>query len=238
MKINYMIACSSHRAHRDIDSTPPGHEVLRTHLKQLLLTNLDNLTQITILRALPLERGRFSKEYWDINNHIKELRSRCKVEIYNVKDYWWSYSTWIQGINFYKENFDYYILIEDDFYPEHKDFVNILIRKHQEHLPNGGYLGSFYHCNHIALSNGIVDANTALEGFSKFKDPIKELAPAAQVLFGQLFFKDKMADYTDEFRVLTYQGNTVQELTSLKKGERSEIDIINPIQFLFTDHKF
>jgi hypothetical protein len=124
------------------------------------------------------------------------------------------------------------VLIEDDFYPANFNFVDIIVSKHHKYLPNGGYLGSYLHEKQImAVCNGIVDAKSAVEGFAKYANPINELAPGAQTLFGTLFFGDKLADYTEDYRTLRW-ANRIYELYHYNTGSRS-VDIFNPIQYLF-----
>jgi hypothetical protein len=60
MKVNYLLVACSHRAYRDLDTMPLGRDVLKLHLQQLLKTDLSKLEQLTIVRPLPLERGKFA----------------------------------------------------------------------------------------------------------------------------------------------------------------------------------
>jgi hypothetical protein len=237
-KVNYLVCACSYRACRDINGFPPGKEVLRLHLEQLLTTDLTALAQITIVRPLPLDRCPGAMDYWTLAAPvIEKLRAILPVEELDVQDMWWSYTAWTQAIQLYNSAFDYYILMEDDFYPAHPDFVNILIRKHTELLPDGGYLGSFCHIKHMALSNGICDSKTILEGLTKYLNPLDQLCGGPQVYFSQKFFGEKLADYTDEFRCLTFVGDVRELDHSLNLN--NTIDLINPIQFLCTglNHK-
>jgi hypothetical protein len=233
MSVNYLLAASSHRANR-WEGAYKGKLALKLHLEQLAKTDLLELSQITIIRALPLYREKEAvyKEYWDIKQQIKELK--CRVEFLDVPDSWFSYSSWIHAIKKFGNMFDYYVLIEDDFYPARLNFVSELIKKHKELLPLGGYLNSFTALDHAAVSNGFVNAQAFIKAVNKHEDPIEAISPAAQVLFSDLF--DHFDDYTDEYRCLRY-GDGIVELTHDKKLNITK-DMFNPLQCLFLDYPF
>lgn len=224
-KVNYLIACSSHRAPKTDASCIPGKDVLKRHMDQLRLVDTSKLSQITIIRALPLERHgkEISAEYWDINT----TGLSCPVVFLDVQDAYFSYSSWVLAMRKHRREFDYYIMIEDDYYPAHKDFVDILIDIHAEKLPQGGYLNS-YTTDLAAVSNGICDCHTAMQNIDR---PVSELAPGAQTLFGKLYFDNKMADYTDQYRTLFWGGPGLVN-QSHTFGLNLTEDLINPIQFL------
>lgn len=224
MKVNYMIAACSARSDK-IDSTgESGVDTLKKHLRELAKTNLDALSQITIIRTLPLERNVMSAPYWDIAAEIQNLK--CSVVFFNTEDRYWSYSSWIRAIQHYRDQFDYYILMEDDYYPAIPNFVDELIRIHQEKLPDGGYLCSFA-TDIAAVSNGIVDTATALANLDSRANPVEDLAPGAQTLFSEIVASGQLADYTDQYRTLFWGG-----AGQVKQSHNPTTDLIRPIQYL------
>ena len=235
-KINYLIACASHRAGKfpNYGNGIAGKDVLRLHIEELLKTDTSRLSQVTVIRALPLIRNaeytEECEEYWDVIPLLNELE--CTVKFLDVPDAWFSYSSWIHAGAYYLNNFDYYILCEDDYYPVHPNFMDELVKLHQKKLPNGGYLASFA-TDHGAVSNGIVDAKSFVEGINRYKHPIKAVAGAAQINFTTKFF-DNLAGFLPEFRCLGWFGNDVTEINYHDRIETSGKDIFLPIQSLGT----
>jgi len=229
-RVNYLIAACSYRTCKDDGSGIQGKDVLRLHLEQLAKTNTKDIDQVTIIRALPLDRCPGSMEYWNLGNLPKKLGCPCMY--LDVPDMYFSYSSWIQAIMSFKDTFDYSILIEDDYYPSNEDFVKILIRLHQEKLPKGGYLNGYTVGEPFriaAVSNGICDTETFLKGIKKHPTP-ECLSQGAQQYFGYEYFDNQLADWTDQYRTLFWNGHLVNEThdPSLILTE----DIINPIQYL------
>lgn len=228
-RVNYLIAAAAHRV-----KYPYGKDILRLHLEELGKTNTEDLSQVTVLRTLPLERDqRYSaetKHYWDIDASIKNIK--CPVVTLDVTDMYFSYSSWVQACQHYLEDFDYYVLIEDDYYPSKEDFVKILIDLHKKKLPNGGYLNSFTAYGHAAVSNGLVDSKTFCEGIRKYT--IEEvLSQGAQMYFGK-FFDNKLADYVDQYRTLFSSSQTNE---THDPSLDLKIDIFRPIEYLIFGEK-
>ena len=227
-RVNYLIACSSHRVNRIDSSGSLGKDALRNHLQELAKTNTSRLAQVTIIRALPLTRNDDAAFYWDIEEASKGIV--CPIKTLDVQDRYFSYSSWMHAVRKYRNEFDYYIMIEDDYYPSLPNFVDELIRIHTEKLPNGGYLNSFT-TDIAAVSNGICDTKTILECVDSYRDPIEELAGGSQNLFGKVCFNNKLADYTDQYRTLFWGGpGMVNETHDLSLNLTT--DIFRPIQYL------
>lgn len=232
-KINYMIAACSSRVTAVTSHNILTKDILHLHLEQLAKTDTSKLSQITILRTLPLIfNGNFAKEsnyYWDVANLFSKFA--CPVVFLDVQNRYFSYSSWITGCLTYGDKFDYHVLIEDDYYPAHKDFVSILLDIHTKKLPNGGYLNSFT-TDQPAVSNGFVDTKTFLEGIHAAKpDPYTAISGSAQVSFGVVLFGKKMCDYTDRYRTL-FKSNSLIEETHDPNLSFKE-DIFNPIEYLY-----
>lgn len=222
-----MIAASSHRTGRK-DGLLLGEDILSLHLQELLKTNTKNLSQVTLLRTLPLVRNdpKLARKYWDVNHLLGQLD--CDVEVLDVDDAYYSYSSWMRGCEKYGDKFDYHILIEDDYYPTHPDFVPVLIDLHLEKLPTGGFLCGFI-SDCPAVSNGIIDAKTFIEGSKK--NYLQILSQGAQTYFGTLF-DNKIADYTDRYRCLFKSTEIFNETHD--KNSKLTTDIFCPIEYLFT----
>jgi hypothetical protein len=233
IKINYLIAASSHRASR-YEGNYKGEYALRWHFRELVKTNTNTLSQVTLIRTLPLVRQfpGAAKRYWDAGPWDRLLE--CPLVKIDIPDVWFSYSSWMQVVAEYGLSFDYYILIEDDYYPVLPNFAEVLVELHKKKLPNGGYLNAYTALKHAANSNGIIDSKTFVSTLQRYKNPIKAIEGAAQVKFSQLF--DNICDWTDEYRTLMYIGNNIREL-SHNKDLSNKIDIFCPIQYLGTKEK-
>lgn len=229
-KINYLLAAASHRAGKidDYGNGVAGKDVLKLHLDQLLKTDTSALEQLTLIRATPLARNgeEVSKYYWDVQDRLDALQ--CPTVIVDVPDQWWSYSSWIRTAAMFRTAFDYYILIEDDYYPSRSDFAQCLVAEHKKKLPNGGYLNSFT-TDHAAVSNGIVDAASFIAGIDQYENPCSALASGAQRNFGREYFKT-MADYTDSYHGL-FWGGRILSMQHEGLPPPTEL-IISPIQMV------
>ncbi len=232
-RINYLLAASSHRIGK-AGGGFPAKEGLRTHLRELAKTNTKDLAQVTILRALPLIRnGDYEADtayYWDI-----DTRSiKCPVVVLDVPDYCFSYSSWVQALTRWRTEFDYYILIEDDYYPAHPAFAEILAAEHRRKLPDGGLLAGFA-TDHAACVNGIVDSATFVRCLDRLGRAGTLAACRGQDTFGQVFCDDRLSDYTDRYRTL-FASTGVVELTH--DPERAfTVDLIRPLEYLVTGEK-
>jgi len=234
MKINYLIAASAHRVKLNAGYGIESKKILNMHLDQLVKRDASSLAQVTILRALPLIRYdnkiRESKEYWDIKRNSN--RVQCPVKKLDFPDAHFSYGMWIRAMQRYVNEFDYYILIEDDYYPAIDNFAEILVDLHQRKLPSGGYLNSFTAGDCAAVSNGICDSASVIKGLKALDDPLDAISAGAQSLFGPTLFGENMTDYTDEYRTL-FNNRTIVEETH-DENLNLKTDIFNPIQYLGT----
>lgn len=239
-RINYLLAACAHRVGRG-GSAFPGKECLRAHLHELAKTDTSQLAQITIIRALPLIRnGNFRRAtgyYW--NARAVDAQFRCPIVTLDVKDHCFSYSSWVQAIMRWRTEFDYYILIEDDFYPSHPQFVERLIAEHTRKLPQGGFLCGFA-TNHAASANGIVDSITFVKSLDKLSDPVLE-SGKGQGDFARTFCDDRVTDYTDRYRCLS-PSNEIVELVHVNRDNvllypvMTE-DLIRPLEYLLTGER-
>lgn len=229
MKVNYVIGASAHRVNRDPAGGVVGKDHLRWHLEALSEINTEDLAQVTIVRATPLDRGPGSDEYWDVTEAASKLK--CPVVNLDVPDMWFCYSSWLHAGMEYRNEFDYYVLAEDDYYLALKDAVPVLIDIHTRKLPDGGHLCGYFR-DHAAVGSGIVDGPTFIKAIDQYENPLQELNPGAQRYFSYAFFPDKTADYVDEYRCL-FNSNQIIELYRDPSLGLTR-DIFRPIQYLVT----
>lgn len=231
-RINYLIAACSHRVGKT-GYLFPGQEVLRVHLRELAKTDTQNLTQITVLRTLPLVRTgdvANSNYYWDVDL----TQFKCHVEVMDVTDYYFSYSSWVQAIARWRSTFDYYVLTEDDYYAAHPRFAEVLVEEHRRLLPDGGYLNGFT-TDHAAVSTGMVDSRTFLKNLDALADPI-DACKESQRGFGQVFCGNQLADWTDRYRCLySIHRDVIEQVHDLSRA--CEEDVFRPVEYLITGEK-
>lgn len=240
--VNYLLAASSHRIGKE-NVLFPSKEILRAHLTELAKTNTHALAQITILRAMPLERdanfAEDARDYWNVEELFQLMK--CPVVVLDVKDVCYSYSSWVQAVMKWRTAFDYYVLMEDDYYPAHPRFVEILLAEHNKKLPSGGYLNGFT-TNHAASSNGMVDSATMVASLDKLANPV-EMSKVGQAGFGSVFCGDRLADYNDTYRCLFPMNTHIVELVHgdaenqplygrRATDEPVRLDLIRPIEYL------
>lgn len=190
ISVNYVIAtyagCSKNRERFDKGITP---FTLQLHLDKLieLLSTTSIIKQITITK--PKVDVHYSyKEYYDIQDKIDmiEKKFNIPVEIIDMDNYSTgvSYSQYRRAFQDYP-NFDFYILMEDDWIPIQKEFDILLIREWEERFPShnsNAYLCLWYSTGmrrisniygiteykaHAAISVGII-SNKALTELSKW----------------------------------------------------------------------
>src|SRR5690606_1215615 len=115
--------------------------------------------------------------FYDINLETRKTLDTKLMEL-RVPNQYQSYGQWINFLNM-GFDYDYYILMEDDYVPASYDFVDKLIEQHQKKLPGGGLLCSYtsniaeWYPQHAAVSNSIVDGKTFKEVTKIYKDPLQ-----------------------------------------------------------------
>ena len=229
-KVNYLIAAAAHREYRpQSEFRVKGADILRLHLEQLALTDTSKLAQITLIRIWPDINNIQLSNYWSIDEQVEKLK--CPFVILDVPNECISYGAYIRAVQKYQNNFDYYVIMEDDYYPVLPDFVDILLNLHNKFFLKGGYLNSLTAREWAAISNGIIDSQTFLNAINKVKDPISFVAKAPQINFSYLFAPN-LADYLDYYRSLfmRFEGQILWEEYRELLGHTQ--DLINPIEYL------
>lgn len=190
MKINYIIATWSGKqwinsngcgTKRELDSN--SEQVLRIHLEHLLSLK-HTLTQITIVKPDNPDPQNVYPEYYNIDDLL--LQFTCKVEWLSCKNFAFSYGQWLKAYRCYKNEFDYYIFVEDDTVANLDYFDQKLVSLYKSQ--KSSYLcglasskGSYPH--HAMISYGIISSLNLEDMFSRWdQKPLEQ--------FGQLF-RDK-----------------------------------------------
>jgi len=222
MKINYIIATwNGSRVKPNVDMVY-YESVLKNHIKQLgRLKN--HINKITIMRPRSSVKNNYYKI--DLNSNIK---------IVDCKNEYQSYGQWLIALEKFIDDYDYHILIEDDYVPACDNFDEKLITLYEE----GTYLCSLvgedksanlpFHCR---ISNGIISSNTIrnliknIEYLNWFKT-----GDVPQIQFSKLLIDNgiSLVDYSSKYIVEYYALGTITNY-GLESGEK----IFTPIQKQF-----
>jgi len=153
------------------------------------------------------------------------------------RDNWgYSYASWWHAYLLYKDNFDYYIFLEDDYMFMQNDFDSYLISKFK--AEGCSYLCSFIRDNprHAGVSNGIADYKTLADAEQKLGHilpgfPTKMFPGAgirSQLLFSESLLKiGSLADFSGDYRI---PFNHADKLVFY--GKLDGKDLIIPLQFV------
>lgn len=209
-KINYIIAtwAGNRRA--------PNNNYLRHHLLKLLSLK-HNLAQITIVK--PIFNG-YNSCYYEVDDLIKKFD--CKVVVLErYSNEGQSYGQLFFAYETFKDEFDYYIFIEDDYLPNIDNFDSLLKHEYEIQKVNG-YLCSFAEktadCpdGGCSVSNGIISTKYMEEIYKKNDSPIKRIDGnegymchqnfASLIFESGLFFKDFASNYR-----VPYYGTSIIE---------------------------
>jgi len=124
MKINYVIG-SYEGINKRKHLYPKAKDILTEHIEKIKSLK-NNLTQITIVK--PECQGEKIEGYYDnIDKDIVFL----ECENYGI-----SLGQWLKAYYEYRDNFDYYIFIEDDYCPNIDNFDEILLKKYKQKFTN------------------------------------------------------------------------------------------------------
>jgi hypothetical protein len=226
------------------------------HTQLLVLHNLllqkapKYLSQITVVCPQPKKmphRHYYNKDVW--TNLFSSVGVRIVYLDYLGDNINSSYDQWIQGYLTYPD-FDYYILMEDDycFDPTLVHFDEILVNRYNSLVEktNGvGYLCTLGHhalCKelHAAISNGILNRKT----FETIGPDILRRFYAyaksnyCQMAFSYLFLRNKqripILSMHEEYRALFWETNQNKMKEFMTKPNVKKRMII-PIQYLTSD---
>jgi hypothetical protein len=130
MKINYVIATYAGVGKRK-HKYPLVKNVLKEHLSKILFLE-NNISQITVMKAHC--SGKKIKGYYDIEDIIS--KSSIPIKVIECKNFGYSNGQWLKAYEIYKDTFDYYIFVEDDYCPNINFFDKILIDCYKIQFPN------------------------------------------------------------------------------------------------------
>lgn len=220
-KINYVIASWSG------DRTVYRNDYLHKHLQHL--SKLDhNLSQITI--GHPFNKKE-SKGYLE---ECLSIKQSCTVVVMDQENIGISYGQYARAYNKFRTEFDWYIFIEDDYFPVIDNFDNELIDMYKEKktdvLCSLDYTEKYK--KHMAISNCIIHSNVLETIYTKHKGiPIfnNRNIYLIQIQFSNLFSSNNfvICDYLYRYRSLFYNS---------KKKEIEEYKNICPNDIIVPYH--
>ena len=128
MKINYVIATYNGKGKRR-HSHPLPKDVLRTHLEKLK-ASMEVIDQVTIMMA---ESPNYYKDYYDISGIASQFT--IPIEMVECENYGYSTGQWLKAYELFRDKFDYYMFIEDDYCPGMHGFDRYLVRLYKHIFP-------------------------------------------------------------------------------------------------------
>jgi RimJ/RimL family protein N-acetyltransferase len=210
LKVNYVITTWSG------NRRSPNLKYLKDHLLNLLSLK-HNLSQITIVK--PIVDG-CDMSYYDIDSIVDKFN--CDVKILEKYDNnGQSYGQFFYAYEKYKNEFDYYIFVEDDYMVDIDFFDEILVNEYKDQNVNG-FLCSYsgVHPNFpkgaCSVSNGLISSIFLSKVYDFYPNPINTINNkfgwVCHVNFAEMMkgcdFEFK--DFAHKYRV-PYFGNKVIE---------------------------
>lgn len=205
MKVNYLIATWAGNRH----TSKPDY--LKVHVNRLFELK-HNIDQVTIIRPL----GSDNDDFYDIGEDLLS-----KVTIINRPANDRSYGQFIYAYQQYTDQFDYYIIVEDDYCPNIDHFDSILIREIEEK-------GVDYLCGkwgtqsrmdppRCIMNQGIVKASAFKNMLEKCDPVFPPMGPAdgtEQQIFSDYFTNNGLTigDYSDKYPVI-FWSKTIMYFT-------------------------
>jgi RimJ/RimL family protein N-acetyltransferase len=209
-KVNYVITTWSGPRRE------PNLSYLKNHLLNLLSLK-HNLSQITIVK--PIVDG-CNMSYYEVDNLISKFN--CDVKILEKYDNMGqSYGQFFHAYETYKNEFDYYIFVEDDYMVDIDHFDKILVSEFVEQKVDGflcSYSGSTPGdpIGGASISNGIISTNSMSKIYDIFPNPIQKINDQegymCQMNFSKLIWESNLhfKDISKKYRV-PYFGTYVIE---------------------------
>lgn len=117
--LNYVIATYNGKCNR-MHKYPSPNDVLRCHLKKIYSYN-HSISQITIMK--PTSEN-YYEGYYDLDDIIDLFD--IPVEIVECENFGYSGGQFLKAYEIYKDKFDYYIFLEDDYCPGMNNFDTII----------------------------------------------------------------------------------------------------------------
>lgn len=249
IRINYVIATfsgiSPRRERVDKGITP---STLQLHLQHLipLLPSCTMVKQITIVRP-HVDTHQKYQDYYDISTYVDHIENTIgiPVKIIDINNYTTgvSYSQYRHTYSAYPD-FDFYMLLEDDWVPVQHMFDKILLdawsAKYKTTSDNG-YLCMWYPTNtnypHAAISVGII-SKVALETLHAHL-PLSHELPQYEFSVTLVKLGTTITDYSengDKWRILFWDTN-FGSIFDYSYGAPAKECLIAPLQVILKDEK-
>jgi ribosomal protein S18 acetylase RimI-like enzyme len=209
-KVNYVITTWSGPRRE------PNLSYLKNHLINLL-TLKHNLSQITIVKPIVED---CNMSYYEIDALINKFN--CDVKILEKYDNMGqSYGQFFHAYETYKNEFNYYIFVEDDYMVDIDHFDKILVYEFVSQEVDG-FLCSYSGLtptNHIggaSISNGIISTNSMSKIYDTFPNPIQNINDQegymCQINFSELIWKSNLhfKDISKKYRVPYFGTNIIE----------------------------
>ena len=129
MKINYVIASYNGKCKRT-HKYPTMNDVLKYHIKKVVELTSSNI-QITIMKA---KSENFYPNYYNIEDIQKT--TNIPIILIDCENFGYSGGQWLKAYEIFKNEFDYYIFVEDDYCPNMINYEDILIDSFINKFPN------------------------------------------------------------------------------------------------------
>ena len=126
--INYVIATYNGMCKRKHKSPLPQN-VLRCHLEKLVSLQ-HTLSQITIMKA---ESENYYKDYYTIESILTKFT--IPVKQIECENYGYSMGQWLKSYELHKNEFEYFLFVEDDYCPNIDNFDKLLVDSYTRKFP-------------------------------------------------------------------------------------------------------
>ncbi|KAL1526865.1 hypothetical protein AB1Y20_015556 [Prymnesium parvum] len=131
-RVHYVIASFEGYTKRTHYYPPPG-KVLCLHLDQLCALS-HALAQVTVVQAESSGCARTTAGYYSSCKH--HFEGNPLVQVQRCENYGYSMGQWLKVYETYRDAFDYYLFMEDDYCPTMHHFDATLVRIYQRKFPN------------------------------------------------------------------------------------------------------
>ena len=141
MSINYVIATynggngpsvkGTARGPGRMHKVPLPKDVLKIHLKKIIELST-KISQITIMKA---SSSNFYPDYYDIGAIAKT--TEIPIKIIECENFGYSGGQWLKAYEIFRNKFDFFLFMEDDYCPNMLNYEDILINAFKIKFPNG-----------------------------------------------------------------------------------------------------
>jgi hypothetical protein len=134
-----------------------------------------------------------------------------------------SYGAWNEGVSKTYKKYSHSFLIEDDYIPFRKDFINYFLEKDNEDI---SFVASLYREEHAAISNGLLKNNHIPQILEKY-NAVFNIIDLPNLPYSQLcqnqrtflhYFPEKLIDITDIAHTIFFSypaGNIIYKDSTL-----------------------